>query len=550
MACSIHCETRLTNPIVRSMRRTSIILCGLLTLLAAAGPVAAQTGRFQASFRHDQVTVVDTTTNHVVIGPNGRSLSYGTSLRPRIEFVPQTDGFDLNFTFTNTGNQPAPLGYLTVPGLRFGRSVSYRDFLHQSDLATADHQGRDYMGTIFQYPSLSYSPVFVVGDGSATVGVSLMYPILEYKHPVEVRLISPGGELALPTRNWEVYFWMPGEVPAGATRRYSVAVRLTADASQWIRTLVPYRDYFKRTYGDARYTRDSRPVSGVTISDPACQTAANTHGFCGPWRPDTGGWGTVAPRLRGREALGFSRMMLWNPTGFFRDHPDLNFPFQFMTAMNSFPAMRGSLGVLRAVAGPNLEVGYWWGHSQLVMDGWDNGSATVLDPHNPEHVRMAMAELDMAVSLNATTIGLDAFIGMPDWEAVDWLLALRARAPNVKFVIERDFSAPDILHVLSPTWINGRDLRTGHILADFFIPGHESWFGLPRAYWSHMALPRKTPSSPASPTWGSFPLSSMITASPAMTSRPRNPGVTPSPLTCGLGIRTPETESLKPRLRQ
>ena len=62
------------------------------------------------------------------------------------------------------------------------------------------------MGTSFQYPSLCYSPVFVVGDNSATVGVSLMYPILEYKHAVEVRLISPGGELGrVVMSNWKAW---------------------------------------------------------------------------------------------------------------------------------------------------------------------------------------------------------------------------------------------------------------------------------------------------------------------------------------------------------
>src|SRR4051812_17167271 len=126
------------------MRQTPI-LQALLALSVAASSATGQTGRFRPTWAQNQVTVVDTITNHVVIGPNGRTLTYATPLHPQVQFVPQSDGFDLTFTYTNSGSRPELLGYITIPGLRFGRTVNYRDFQHESAPATADHHDRDYM---------------------------------------------------------------------------------------------------------------------------------------------------------------------------------------------------------------------------------------------------------------------------------------------------------------------------------------------------------------------------------------------------------------------
>ncbi|MEI2825143.1 MAG: hypothetical protein V9F04_01185 [Dermatophilaceae bacterium] len=43
------------------------------------------------------------------------------------------------------------------------------------------------------YPAWIYSPVAVMGNSKYNIGVSIQYPMLEYKHQVRVMMYSPGG---------------------------------------------------------------------------------------------------------------------------------------------------------------------------------------------------------------------------------------------------------------------------------------------------------------------------------------------------------------------
>jgi hypothetical protein len=356
-------------------------------------------------------------------------------------------------------------------------------------MISAEYQSPDYYGPGLLYPVHLYSPVFAISDPSGAVGISLMYPILDYKHNVELQFVSRGGGYATNGRAWEAYFRLKGDLPAGQTRRYRVAVRATPDPTEWVRTLTPYRDFFRATYGDVRYTRDPRPVFGVSVADPHCLSDNSPDGFCGRAgrRPDQVGWAPTAQYLRSANDMGYARVMFWKPSGIFRLHQDLNFPFQFMTHMNDVPALRASLDSLRAVSTSGLQMGYWWGNSVRVMRGWDDGRFEFFDPANADHVDRALAEFDMAVGLRAQMIGLDAFVGIPDWDAYSWLRTLQQRAPNVKLLLEREGSAPDLFNLVAPTWVNEPNLQTPRVLADFLVPGHESWFGLQQFYWDHLA---------------------------------------------------------------
>jgi hypothetical protein len=459
-----------------SIYRAAIVI---LMLLSLSAPVRAQSPRYNATLTNNQLTVVDTQAHRTLVSPNSQTVLNSTSLPYTANIVSQPEGFDLVITITNPTGATKPLGCISLPGYRFGRVITAYNFRHAADRFTIDNHDTQYWGDGFRWPSATYSPVFVFGDSATTVGVSLLYDFSDYLHEAELQLTSPGGVYVRSGRNWELVMKLMGTLAPGQQHTYTVAVRFTDNQSDWLRTLAPYRDFFARTYGSVRYQRDARPICGYVIGDdpdrcppgnPYCYGLGNAD------RPDLVGWGPMAAKFKAQEAKGYHRLMVWNPTGNFKVHKDLNFPFQFMTQMNAMPPARQTLDQLRSIPSPTFDMGYWWGNSCRVMRTWDPPTAENLDPANPDHVARAYAELDMAVGLGATTIGLDAFAYNGPVKAYPWLKMLRQRAPNVRFLVEGTYA--DIFHVLGPAWLYSDQATTSPILADFFVPGHETWAGV------------------------------------------------------------------------
>ncbi len=434
----------------------------------------------KASINNDTISLDDETDASSppipIISPNKRTIAHSSPLTPTIRFIEQSGGFDVRITYTNNSSQPQPLGSITLGGIRMGQNITARDFRYDSSTLELDHNNKNFFGPGRSYPEELYSPVVVMNDNQYTIGASLLYPVLEYKTSVRTQLRSPGGIYQTGGRNWEIDFKLQGTIPPAQTRRFILAVRVTKDNNQWVRTLLPYRDYFQSNYGPVKYTRDPRPVRGFTLTQRADLSAANPRGYSNPnRRPDTKGWRAWANVFRASPSAGFNRIMVWTPTGLQRQHDELNYPFLFMSPMKQIPAMQQSLPDL-ASASSAVDIGFWWGRSQQVTNYWDAPTAQVLDPDNPDHVARAFAELDIAVELGATLIGLDAFTKMPVWDAHRWLLAMQDRAPAVTFIIEP--RAPDILHRLAPTWLDHMLISQSNIIADFLNPGHETWVGI------------------------------------------------------------------------
>jgi len=135
--------------------------------------------------------------------------------------------------------------------------------------------------------------------------------------------------------------------------------------------------------------------------------------------------------------------------------------------------MRNSQHLLRSIADAGITVGYWWGFAQFVSPGgWDTGH-TMIEVDNPAHLALAWREVDRAVSLVSPSIGLDAFLLMQPAPALRYLRMLRERYPTVKFTSE--VSLADVYHVYAPTFLFGNQVTTPHYLADFLLPGQETW---------------------------------------------------------------------------
>jgi len=435
------------------------------------------------------------------------------SLEPEVEIVEHPNGFDLVYTYTNDRTQPMPLGVLDVDGIRLDGDFWWRGFTRDGGLVARDEEDpRDsYMFSYPQGHKANYSPVAVVETPTHVIGISLLYPLFEYKHDVrgrlqEVRLENDPGHWAF---RWKLsdLGYEAGRVkldyeallPPGETRQYTVAVRVTNDRERWLETLAPYREYFHSLYGDVAYERDPRPVHPITLAGGGKLSHDNPYGFrIERFRPDLYGWGPLLEWLGDRRDLSGKRVMFWQPSGLQRINRSRNFPFKFTSFWNEGDEHGHAMGDAaeefnRFASQNNVDVGFWWGSSSRVAERWDQPGFEYFDIENPEHVALAFHELEGAVAAGATIIGLDAFGGdahVPTWDLARWIEMMQVRYPGVRFITERN--KPDVLHRLAPTYYQAYDKTIRNpsslseirvideplYLADYLLPGHETWLSL------------------------------------------------------------------------
>lgn len=459
-----------------------------------------------------QIMMRDAGTGAAIQMPRGPSLHVvrpgADTVIPQIEVRNQPSGYDVVYTFRNEKAFARPAGALNVGVLTLGQNIKTQNFRVEGK--TVDIQAtRPVPVQPWCYPGYLYSPVAVLRNGQYAVGVSLHYPILEYKHDVGLRITSPTGAASIGEggRGWNVQFRLNnfgdeadyfGSVindrfmNPGEQRTYVVSVRVTKTPNEWIRTLLPYRSYFEYLYGGVHYTRDSRPIRGVSVAGQWLATSSNPMGFAEPpVRPDVHGWGPWASRLKNMKAT-TERVMMWAPSGVFRVNRNLNYPFRFTSRWTEVPRMNDAMAQLKTVPEAGVELGLWWGRSSQVMRSWDTNRIEWLDPDNPEHVQIAFRELDLAVQAGATLIGLDYYFPgreTPLWKLYSWMQMMQQRAPGVKFITEARNC--DVMHSIAPTLFDvyptAEEVRAGEApvritepfyLADFLLPGHETWGAL------------------------------------------------------------------------
>ncbi len=508
----------------RSGERTALAfffppLSSLIVLFAALAwnaPATADTitpVRMATELRGGRILMTDQVTGRTLIdegfsrdhpiwtpGPGARI----QPIAPAIDLAPRPDGFDLTATFTNPTDKARSLGVLSIPGLRFGRVIQSRFFYVDGSPYPIDCQNQPFYGGGSVYPGSIYSPVAVVGDDEYTIGVSLMYPLMDYKHRLWIRVEMPENNGAPDGLRWQVrfelnpawgtglqdYYAPEGELEPGETRTYRVAVRVLKRSQDnhpnaWLRLLEPYRLYFQSTYGPVTYLRDPRPVLAAAISYPGDINAENPYGFLGAdLRPDRHGWEPWVTRFRNLAATGWRRFMMWAPSGQFYENRENNYPFQFTTGWQREPLVRDTLGLLTSFSHEVPELGLWWGHAANYMSRWDAVDTELLDPSNPIHMAGALAELDGAEAVDATMIGLDTFPRLPEWRSIPYLARLHERYPKMRFLAEP--MPCDVLHRVAAGYILatrpqsqiGFQVTQPHLLADYMNPGHEIWGGV------------------------------------------------------------------------
>lgn len=493
---------------MRRIGRVVVMGAALLAMASCAaiaqrdGEAGARSGRvvggaYEARLDGDgRLTVVDGAGREVVRAWRfpvwQRSGSDTNPVEPTVEAVPAVGGVDLVVRYHNTTGRPGELGTLRVGGFDLGDAIVTRDFRFDGKEVTLDSKGKGYRRGGADYPSGLYSPVAVLGNRDVVVGVSVQYPILEYRHEVFVRVEAHNA--AKWGHAWGVAFGLnpgkPGDVmrysqegrlEPGERREYTVSVRFAPALADWRATLEPYREFFARTYGGVRYERDPRPVQVVSMAGDRDQNRKNPYGFRRQdLRPDLHGYGPLVSELIGEMGEGWERFMIWGVSGLRENSDEYGLPYQFATEWARNREMMDAPQQFRRLAQRGAGVGFWWGDSVRPWMDREGNRLEEMDTENARHVAMAFEELDAATGAGATMIGLDAFRRMPIWEAYGWLQRLQARAPGVRFVVEPPLG--DVMHTLAPAFMiavrpgeKELDLNEPHVLADMLVPGHESW---------------------------------------------------------------------------
>jgi hypothetical protein len=445
------------------------VLLGAPVFAQGDGLTPTPDGRYRVGFANQQLTLVDNIQFRTLMG-DCTAVFYSGALVPAMRMEPRDCGADIIITIANDTDQVQPLGAFSIDGIRLPANL--KQWIFGQDASVRTLTTFDWFNH-WVYPNDTYSPVQVIGDNRHILGFSILYPVVEYDHEVEIYLI--GEENSTPTGgppHWKVQFRLRGDLPRGASRSYTIAIRATTANRSYLYTLVPYRNYFRSQFGPVHYTRDARPISGSSAGAIHTVSSSNPQGWA-PLRPDLNGWTTWVNQLVARRSSGYRRVMLWTPSGVFPSTSSLNFPYRFMTPINDYPQARSTLNEFHRVRNAGMEMGFWWGNNATLMRGWANTVAEPFDPQNPQHVALGFAELDVAVGAGATMIGLDAFKQNSPANMHRWLLMLREHAPNIKFITEN--AASDYLHNVCPTFHEALAVRNPHVLADFLNPGHETW---------------------------------------------------------------------------
>ena len=423
----------------------------------------------------------------LIVSPPTEIVS-NNNLSARSELTGVPNGFDLEVTLTNNTALSQPLGRIILTGVVLGRYVDLFDFRHGSETSSIDlclsesidgecWSNSAWNGPAYAYPDDLFSPVMVVRGLEHTFGLSVLYPLLEYKHDVLLQFYRPHNQ-----QHAGFIISLQDSLAPRESRTYTVALRVVARNDDWLKTLLPYRNFFRAMYGGVAYDRDPRPVLPLVAAFTHLVSPDNPFGYLSQnrQRPDLHGWRSWADYMVGFRGQGFERLMLWAPTGLYPTIPgqqNHNYPMLFMTPMLQRPMMRDSLDELRRVPQSGIQMGYYQGYASQIHFGWDDPRPEIIDPDNPEHQQRGYAEFDMATSLGAEFIGMDAIPKLPLWEALRWTTMLQARSSRpVRFLGE--VSPSDLWLREHASYVQSTQLHGPDRLADFLLPGHEIWSGI------------------------------------------------------------------------
>ncbi|MDX9911779.1 MAG: hypothetical protein RBS39_08115 [Phycisphaerales bacterium] len=413
------------------------------------------------------------------------------ALTARISMRPAPDGADVTLTLTNTASEPLRAGRVRIGLLNLGQSVLGPDPAHPERVIRGEREKMDPI--VRTYPIDAYMPALVLRGERYAAGVSIAYPVLEYEHDVSMEASSPNvGPKGGGPRGYEIVLAlsnMPDReptlaneciVPPGEKRSYTISIRFTDQPDDWMRTLLPYRTYFRSRYGGVAYQRDPRAVTIERLARSAAISSDNPRGWVlhPLLRPDRNGWSPLASELEKRR--NWDRVVLEGVAG--APPAEQYTPFHFVTALESDPRLNMMLSPdspMRRVP----ELGFVWLRSGSIFGR--QGQCLSIDPDVAGQQKHLGDEIGALQRAGASTIVLDEFDhrSSPLWKRIGWMQLISEQAPGVHMVVR---GGCDLTHVLGAIAYDGLDRQassadgllpasTPFELADFLLPGHETW---------------------------------------------------------------------------
>ncbi len=510
-------------------RKLCVILFSMISYFGVA-----QTANVKVAVSNNMLTVINTANNDTIISPSGQPLWEKFSIEehykssyvgfPSIKTQTVANGCNLTYTFTNNTNETVTLGNIEIGGIRFDSIVKARSFENEGEELEYNHHNNTKTYTAYRayYPRNLFSPVMTINGGKYTICISMLYPILDYKHNTYQMLQSfsnkkyNGGG-----KNWTAVFKLNAclqdkydqyetdpakysvnsDLAPGETRTYTLCLRVITNANpceSWQGGLQPYKDYFRNKYGAVQYKTDRRPVIDVAFSYDEFCSKTNPYGFSNATinpkfklRPDSFGYGPLAHKMiKICDDLNYKRIILVRPTGTHWHNTQLNYPPKSFSHWmegdkKKFPHSYGhKMGdapdSLRLIPSATREFGLCWGRAGTVMYDWDTSYYEIFNSQNPKHIAWWNTEFDLAIKTGAKVIELDQFRGkMPAWDGYVWLQMMKAKAPNVKGLTER--WGCDFLQTLAGMYAINKeynDVSGPHYLSDFLLPGTEKMITL------------------------------------------------------------------------
>lgn len=383
-------------------------------------------------------------------------------------YQPADNGVDLTYTISNPTLSMQAMPALQIGGLDLGDVIEYLDHRVGCEWTTLDASGgQSVWSPTAPYPQSLYSPVIIARNSETAVGLSLGYPLFQYKHQIRTYIGRGTGRNG---GTWTAKFYLDGDLAPAESREYVVNLRYTKH-DDWIHTIDPYKETFAQL-GSVRYQQDLRPVWGMAVSDTLLINGNNQRGFRGT-RSDLNGWeNDVNYILDWVVPAGFDRVMVWGAAGMYDQARQNNYPPQFMADWTG--PMVNTESQWTRIRDAGVDLLFWWGRSGQYADRWNDDTLEKFTPSDVSQTRMMIDQYRMALRRGANGIGLDAFTQMDGWHALPWIATLRELKPDATIVAEP--AGFDRLHLHVPTLLYSDDLDHGpHYLADYLVPGREMW---------------------------------------------------------------------------
>ena len=389
---------------------------------------------------------------------------FKTSLEVFYKIKKLKNGYDIEYQFKNKSNKS-----LKIPNIKIGyinlNAKNKIYILNTANSLTLEPRKIEknlwINGSKELYYPISYSPVIIAADSKNAFGASIKTNFLKDRWAI-------GGKIEKTKLGYIFIFTNENKKSIKPKENFKVLISFRkSPKNRWLDSLKPYKEYFDKQFTKNYPPKDTRAILGLDISYiGAAGDKNNKRGYNYHTRLDL--YGLTGENQKYKKSFlksliesmkknNFQRLMLWGISGeYFKNCKkkhceDTNYPPQFIS--NLPKKLSQSIEKIKDLKKYGMDYGFWWGRSGEIPiknfevikpKDWNPDFLIPLNPIKKEHFRFAVNEMDIAYSLKAKEIGLDAYLKIEPSFQIKWLDFLKKRYKNMKFWIEG--SVTDYLH--------------------------------------------------------------------------------------------------------